>query len=257
MRDTHDKLLAGLSERAAEMRDHVISARKMGSPRRPGADAPLIHTLPLLEPTGKVGCRLRVGPRRWGSPHMVMWDAIALVVNFAIASRGSGELLCVVPSDSQADDPASPHFRARDVSFDGDRVRHWIREHAVQRGGGGTVESAKAYYELLWLRRFDDFTQSANDVVEALGKRRRAEGKQVGVVRDRSTISKWTTGAAEPGGWRLGRPFLQFLLERRDMLYSKARIEFLADLVRRPEQGVADIRPALEKLGWGPDTAQL
>ena len=243
-----------LVRRATRLRELVRAARVSGAPPRPGIDAPLVHTLRLLEETGDLAQPLRVGDRRWGPPHVVVWDAIVLVLNFAQASMVSddvAELLCVSPSHKQRDDPMSARwFRASGVIFRGGQIRRWIRQYAVQRRTGGTAETAEAFWQLIQLSRvFNDFKLTATDVTRRLGMSTPAPGKGRVAPRDRSTIEKWALGDSRPRGWRLGDAFLRFLLERKRGLYSRRRVHFLRSLLQQSDVELDHIQLALERLG--------
>lgn len=252
--ETRNAIELGLADRALRLKKLAADARRKGAPKPPGVDEPPMRALPLLERTRKLGGRWKVGPRRGGSPHMVVWDAITLVVNFAFASSrpGDPDLICVVPSDQQEDDPRSPRFRAGAV-FCGDRIRKWILQHAVRRGTGSTLEGVEAYAQLVWLKdSFDDFALRDIAVAKLVRERARARGKTSLSSLHRTTISKWASGEPAPTGWTLGRPFFDFLLERRNKRFSKRRVEVLADLLSRSRQQLEHFRAAVQRLGWGP-----
>lgn len=258
--ESRQALIDGLANRATLLRDFVEDARRVRSPLFPGIDRPLLSCLPMLEETGECERPLKLGPSRWVSPSMIVCDGIALVVNFARASatEGRDSPLAVVPSRRQVDAPEQISFCAKKVKFQGEAIHDWIRLYAVRRSVGMTVESALAYYEVLLLRAFDDFTLSESDAARGIGPRPAGDGKDTGTpMVDRSTISKWASGKAMPRGWRLGRGFLTFLLERRPD-FSERRVQFLANLLRRPDaQSRTGLQEALRNLGLLPRSAQL
>jgi hypothetical protein len=258
--ESRQALIEGLAGRASRLRDYVIEARQARAPLCPGIGSSLLHCLPMLEETGELERPHKLGSRRWGSPTMVVWDGIALVVNFARASTSdSGDSpLAVLPSRREVDDPGQPSFCANNVKFRGDSIYGWIRLHAIRRSAGVTWESALAYYEVLLLRAFNDFDWSDSDAARAIGPRPQGKGKSSRtLMTDRTAVSKWASGKSEPRGWLLGRGFLTFLLERRPN-FSERRVQFLSNLLRHPEaQSRAGLQEALRNLGLLAQSAQL